>query len=149
MTRTGMRVALLAGAAVLCLFVVGAVNAQPSARVITVTTATRPHADVMNVRFSDHVRRPALRYVRRAYRGQSDLPLPVAGRHILMVSFQDTGFPLGRRITRVLTPRRAVIRQVKLADDWEGVTSYAVGLGRRVKPRVVLTGRTAVVVFPR
>lgn len=125
---------------------------QDGTEVITVRVSTTRSADLIRVTFSDnrtHVPPVALRFDTQITADPSGLPIKMEGRYFQVLVFGQVGLPPRRSITRVVTSRRKIVRQVKLAGDSEGQVSYGIGLARKVRPRVTQSGHTVTLRYPR
>ena len=74
-----------------------------------------------------------MRYVDRLIGDASGLPVRIAGRAILRVRFDGArAHDRGRRSGRAAFPTPNVITSVQ-AGDFEGVTSFGIGLAKKTK----------------
>jgi hypothetical protein len=115
---------------------------------------TGRHRDYDRVVFDIRGSRPgwAVRYVPRLTQDGSGLPVAIRGPAVLQVALvgaaahDEQGRPT-LRTPRTLTPELPTLRQVRLAGDFEGVTTFGLGLRDRVGFRVfALSNPTRVVV---
>ena len=85
---------------------------------------------------------PLLRieYVKKLVGDGSGLPVPIAGRAILLVQFtpaqahSDSGQATAPQHT---TPKLPLVKAIVSAGDFEGVVSYGIGLARKTEMRML------------
>jgi hypothetical protein len=124
----------------------------PSAKLTTVRAAHHPGYDRVVFQFDGAVV-PGWRigYVRRVALGETDDQfLTLKGDALLEVTLKGTASddhrPGTQTIPDKLTPALPQVRQLGLAEDWEGVVRIGIGLDRRAGFRVLeLTGPVRVV----
>ena len=125
----------------------------PSAKLAAVRAARHPGYDRVVFEF-EGARVPAYRigYVRQIALGETDDQfLTLEGDALIQATFQGTASDDYRPGTQTmpdkLTPGLPQVRQLGLAEDWEGVVRIGVGLDHRAGFRVLeLTGPVRVVV---
>jgi AMIN domain len=115
---------------------------------------TGRHRDYDRVVFDIRGARPGwnVRYVPRLTQDGSGLPVAIRGSAVLQVALvgapahDEQGRPT-LRTPRTLTPELPTLRQIRFAGDFEGVTTFGLGLRDRVGFRVFsLSNPTRVVV---
>jgi hypothetical protein len=124
----------------------------PSAKLTTVRAAHHPGYDRVVFQF-DGAQVPGWRigYVRRVGLGETDDQfLTLKGAALLEVTLKGTASddyrPGTQTIPDKLTPALPQVRQLGLAEDWEGVVRIGIGLDHRAGFRVLeLTGPVRVV----
>jgi hypothetical protein len=125
----------------------------PSAKLAAVRTGSHPGYDRVVFEF-EGTKVPAYRigYVREITLGETDDQfLTLQGDALIEVTFQGTASDDYRPGTQTmpdkLTPALPQVRQLGLAEDWEGVVRIGIGLDHRAGFRVLeLTGPVRVVV---
>ena len=125
----------------------------PSAKLATVRAAGHPGYDRVVFQF-DGAKVPAYRigYVREIALGETDDQfLTLKGDALIQATFQGTASDDYRPGTQTmpdrLTPALPQVRQLGLAEDWEGVVRIGIGLDHRAGFRVLeLTDPVRVVV---
>ncbi len=141
--------ALLAGGSALALpafrgiaqdFPGGGSSGPGKALVASVRALHRPSFDRLVFTFRGGRPGGHLRQVAHVVADASGLPVPLLGTSFLTVQFLDAtavaGSPQRRLAPTMLTPRMRMVRQVKLAGDFEGSVTYGIGLTRRARVRV-------------
>ncbi len=110
------------------------------ALVYSVRAVHRPSFDRLVFTFRGGRPRGQIRHVARVVADASGRPVPLGGRSFLTVEFTPATTFAGpgrrRRAPIVLSPRMPLLRQVKLAGDFEGHVTYGIGLARRAGVRV-------------
>ena len=124
----------------------------PSAKLATVRAAGHAGYDRVVFEFKG-AKVPAYRieYVREINLGESDDDLTLQGDALLQVTVNGTASddyrPGTQTIPDKVTPALPQVRQLGLAEDWEGVVRVGIGLDHRAGFRVLeLTGPARVVV---
>jgi hypothetical protein len=115
----------------------------PSAKVTAVRAARHPGYDRVVFQF-EGAEVPGYRigYVRAITLGETDdRYLALEGGALVEATFQGTASddyrPGTQTVPDELTPNLAQVRQLGLADDWEGVVRFGIGLERRGGFRVL------------
>jgi hypothetical protein len=85
---------------------------------------------------------PLLRieYVRELISDGSGLPIPVAGRAILLVQLTPAQAHNDRGAATApehIQPKLPLVKAIVRAGDFEGMVTYGVGLARKVSPRIL------------
>ena len=85
---------------------------------------------------------PLLRieYVRELISDGSGLPVPIAGRAILLVQLTPAQAHNDRGAATApehLTPKLPLVKAIARAGDFEGMVTYGIGLARKVYPRIL------------
>jgi hypothetical protein len=124
----------------------------PSAKLAAARAARHPGYDRVVFQFEgDEVPAYRVGYVRRVFLGESDQVVTLEGDAFLEATFNgkasDDYRPGTQTIPDRLTPALPQVRQLALAEDFEGVIRIGIGLDHRAGFRVLeLTGPVRVVV---
>jgi hypothetical protein len=101
---------------------------------------TTPKYDRVVFEFNDAIPQLRIEYVNELIGDGSGLPVPIAGRSILLVQFSparahnDNG-----RVTAAarVKPMLPIVKEIACSGDFEGVVAYGIGLGRKVYTRIL------------
>jgi hypothetical protein len=81
-----------------------------------------------------------IEYVRELISDGSGLPVPIAGRAILLVQFTPAQAHNDRGTATApehLNPKLPLVKAIARAGDFEAMVTYGIGLARKVSPRVL------------
>jgi len=99
-----------------------------------------PTYDRVVFEFSEQVPLLRIEYVKNLIEDGSGLPVPIAGRAILLVQFtpaqahSDAGQATA---PNRMTPKLPLVKAIVSAGDFEGVVAYGIGLARKVETRIL------------
>jgi hypothetical protein len=101
---------------------------------------TSPKYDRVVFEFSGAVPLLRIEYVKELIGDGSGLPVPIAGRSILLVQFTPArAHSDGGQATAPnrMAPNLPLVKAIVSAGDFEGVVAYGIGLGRKVHTRIL------------
>lgn len=116
--------------------VVTAPASAPQATLVKITVGRHPTFDRTVFRFTGSTPGYRIRYVPRVVQDGSGLPISLLGTRYLQIAFFPTVNGTTTNVPRTITPRFPTLRQIKVAGDFEAVSSFGMGLSRRVGFRV-------------
>jgi hypothetical protein len=101
---------------------------------------TTPKYDRVVFEFNDAIPLLRIEYVNELIEDGSGLPIPIAGRSILLVQFTparahtDAGQSTA---PAKMKPKLPIVKAIICSGDFEGVVSYGIGLGKKAYTRIL------------
>jgi hypothetical protein len=102
---------------------------------------TTPKYDRVVFEFTDAVPLLRIEYVNELIGDGSGLPIPIAGRSILLVQFTPARAHTDAGQTTApakMKPKLPIVKAIVCSGDFEGVVSYGIGLGKKAYTRILL-----------